>query len=147
MRHAVERELDDARTCNGIGRRHEHLARESSRALHRRIHVPGHVGGREYQHLVVGLLEAVELRQKFVDDLAARVRARLGARERKRVEFVEEHHAGLLRARLLEHQRKIAFALAEPRGEDLGDADGEERGVAFIGDGARQHGLAAPGGP
>ena len=44
---------------------------------------------------------------RLVSELAFR------ARERERIELVEEHHARLLRARLLEHQRQVALALTD----------------------------------
>ena len=93
-------------------------------------------------------LEAVHLDQQLVQRLlalvvaAAEARAALAA---DRVDFVDEHDAGRVLLRLLEHVAHARRADADEHLDEIGTGNREERHLGLAGDGPRQQRLAGAG--
>ncbi len=140
-------DAQDGLTGRAIRRRDEEDAVEAAWTPQRRVHVPGRVGRGQDEHALVGAVEAVELGEKLVDDLAARTVAHVGAIGAQRVHLVEEEHAGRLLTGHLEERVEIALALSDVHIQHVVEAHGEETGLHLTGGGPRQVRLAAAGRP
>ena len=81
-------------------------------------------------------------RQQLGDQPLLGLAGDLAALGRDRIDLVDEDDRGRGLGRLLEQFAKPLLALAISRAHDLGAGDVEEIGVALVGDGARQPGLA-----
>mmetsp|Transcript_38871 Transcript_38871/g.99305 ORF Transcript_38871/g.99305 Transcript_38871/m.99305 type:complete len:370 (-) Transcript_38871:1412-2521(-) len=106
--------------------------------------------GRSDDEYVLLLAHPVHLRKHLVHHAvpsAACVAARAAARACDRVELVEEEDAGGRLPRLVKDLPDVALRLAEPHGEELGALDGDEVGLALVGNGLGEERLAASGGP
>ena len=119
-----------------VGQRHDDLAVEAARTQQRRVEHVGTVGRGDDDHAGVAL-EAVHLDQQLVQRLlalvvaAAQARAALAA---DRVDFVDEHDAGRVLLRLLEHVAHARRADADEHLDEVGAGDREERHLGLAGD-------------
>ena len=103
--HLLDVDVEDLLAAHHVGVRHHHLAVEAAGAQQRGVEHVGPVGGRDQDHALVGL-EAVHLDQELVQRLLALVVAAAeagAAMAADRVDLVDEHDAGRVLLRLLEH--------------------------------------------
>ena len=105
--------------------------------------MPRGVGGGEDENAVVAALDAVQLGEELVDELAPGALAHIAAAGAEGVDFIEEQDARLMIPRLFEHLVEIAFALANPHVENIVDANGHEARSNFTRGGAGQICFAA----
>ncbi len=87
-------------------------------------------------------LQPVHQRQQLGDQPLFRLAWRAGAFGRDRIDLVDEDDRWRGLARFLEHLAQAALAFAIGAAHDFRAVDGEEAGIAFIGDRAGQPGLA-----
>ena len=87
-------------------------------------------------------VQPVHQRQQLRDQPLFRLAVDMAALGRDRIDLVDEDDRRRGLGRLLEHLAQPLFALAIGRAHDFGAVDREEIGLAFIGDRARQPGLA-----
>ena len=101
----------------------------------------GAVGRRDH-HEIGARLKPVHQREQLGYEALFRLARHAIALGSDRINLIDEDDGGRGLARLFEHfaQRLLAFAIA--RAHDFGPVDGEEVGVAFVGDSLRQPCLA-----
>jgi hypothetical protein len=130
--HLAHVDEQDLLAAANIGQRHDHLPVESTRAQERRIEDVGTVGGGDHDHPGIGL-EAVHFNEKLIQRLlalvvpAAQSRAALASHG---VDLVDEHDAGRMLLRLLEHVAHARRAHADEHLDEVGARDREERALS-----------------
>ena len=146
-RHLAHVHQQDLLAAADVGQRHDDLAVEAARAQQRGVEHVGAVGRGDDDH-ARGALEAVHLHQQLVQRLlalvvaAAQARAALAA---DRVDLVDEHDAGRVLLRLLEHVAHARRAHADEHLDEVGARDREERHLRLARDRAREERLAGAG--
>ena len=143
-RHLAHVDEQDLLAAADVGQRHDHLAVEAARAHQRRIEHVGPVGRGDHDHAGIRL-EAVHFDQQLVQRLLALVvaAAQAGAAlAADRVDFVDEHDAGRVFLRLLEHVAHARRAHADEHLDEVGARDREERHLGLAGDRLREQRLA-----
>ncbi len=135
-RHLAHVHQQDLLAAADVRQRHDHLAVEAARTHQRRVEHVGTVGGGDDDDARVAL-EAVHLHQQLIERLlalvvaAAQARAALAA---DGVDFVDEHDAGRVLFRLLEHVAHARRADADEHLDEVGARDREERNLGLAGD-------------
>ena len=145
QRHAAGMDAEDFAAALLVGHTDHDFAVETARAAQCLVDRVGAIGRCDH-HQVRARFEPVHQRQQLRHEALfgfARHAVALGG---DRIDFVDEDDRGGGLARLFEHLAQRLLALAIARAHDFGTVDGEEIGVAFIGDRLRQPGLAGPRG-
>ena len=101
-RLACEYKPENGGAGRHIGRRYEDNAVESARTSERVVEVPRRVGGRQDEQAFVRCIDAVQLRQKLVDQVPPAAVPHIGPAGSQRVHLVEAQHAGPVASRLFE---------------------------------------------
>ena len=127
-----------------VGDADDDLAVEAAGAAQRLVERLGAVGGGDDDE-VLARLEPVEQGQQLGDEALLGLALDLAALGRDRIDLVDEDDRRRRLGRLLEHLAQPPLALAIGRAHDLGAGDVEEAGVALVGDGAGEAGLAGAG--
>ena len=135
---------EDGLAAGQVGQFHGDAAVEAAGAQKRGIERIRAVGGREYDHALVGV-EAIHLGQKLVERLFALVVAADHAAVAlfaDGVDLVDEDDAGRFLRRLLEQIAHLGRAHAHEHLHKLRAGNGEERHVRLAGHGLGQQRLA-----
>ncbi len=146
-RHLAHVHLEDLLAAAHVRQRHHDLAVEAAGTQQRRVEHVRPVGGGDDDHAFVAL-EAVHLDQQLVQRLLALVvpAAEAGAAvAADRVDLVDEHDAGRVLLRLLEHVAHARGADADEHLDEVGAGNREERHLGLARDGAREQRLAGAG--
>ena len=142
-------DLEDRAAAADVRPVEHHVAVEPARAEQRRVEDVGPVGGRDHDHVLVGL-EPVHLDEELVEGLLALVvtateaGATLAA---DRVDLVDEDDARRVLLGLVEEVADAARADADEHLDELRAADAEEGHARLTGDGLAEQRLAGPGRP
>ena len=139
--HAAGVDAEDFAPPLFVGHADHDFAVEAARPAQRLVDRVGAIGCGNHDE-VRTRLEPVHQSQQLRDEALLRLAGDAVALGRNRIDLVDENDGRRVLGRLLEHfaQRLLAFAIA--RSHDLGAIDGEEIGIAFIGDRLRQPRLA-----
>lgn len=124
-----------------VGHADHDLAVEAARTAQRLVDRVWPVG-RGDDDEVGALFQPVHQRQQLGDKALLRLARHMRALGRDRIDLVDEDDRGRSAAGFLEHFAQALFALAIARAHDLRAVDGEELGIALVGDGLCQPGLA-----
>ena len=136
--------LEDGQTLFVLGKRHDDLAVEATRAQQRRVENVGAVGGR-HDDDALGGLESVHLGQHLIERLLALVVAATetgSALAADRVDFVDEDDGAPHLACLLEQVAHAAGADADEHFHEVGTGDRQEADSGFTGHCAGEQRLA-----
>ena len=137
-------DAEDLAAARLVGHADDDLAVEAAGAAERLVDRFGPVG-RGDDDGVLPRLDAVEQGQQLGDEALLGLAGDLAALGRDRIDLVDEDDRRRALRRLLENLAQPPLALAIGRAHDLGPGDVEELGGAFVGDGAREQGLAGAG--
>ncbi len=146
-RLALDVDVEDLVATLDVGPIEDDLAVEPARAQERRVEDVRTVGGRDHDHVRVGV-EAVHLDQDLVEGLLALVvrAAETGAAlATDRVDLVDEDDARRVALCLLEQVPHPGCADANEHLHELGARDREERHAGLAGNGAGEQRLAGAG--
>ena len=127
-----------------VGDPDDDLAVEAAGAAERLVERLGPVGGGDDDE-ILARLEPVEQGEELGDEALLGLALDLAALGRDRIDLVDEDDRRRGLGRGLEHLAEPFLALAISRAHDLGPGDVEEGGVALVGDGPGEPGLAGAG--
>ena len=137
-------DLEDRAAAADVRPVEHHVAVEAARAEQRGVEDVGPVGGRDHDHVLVGL-ESVHLDEELVEGLLALVvtTAEAGATlASDRVDLVHEDDARRVLLGLVEEVADAARADADEHLDELRAADAEERNARLAGDRLAEQRLA-----
>ena len=140
-RHSARVDAEDLAAAGLVGNADDDLAVEAAGPAKRLVDRFGPVGRRN-DHRVLPRLDPVEQGQQLRDEPLFGLAGDLAALGRDRVDLVDEDDRRRGLRRLLENLAQPPLALAIGGAHDLGPVDEEEFRRAFVGDGAREQGLA-----
>ena len=143
-RHAAGVDAENLAAALLVGNADDDLAVEAAGAAKRLVDRFGPIGGGDDDQ-ILPRLQPVQQAQQLGDEALFRLAGDLAALGSDRIDLVDEDDRRRGLGRMLEQLAKLLLALAIGRAHDLRAGDVEEFGVAFIGDGAREPGLAGAG--